>query len=140
MLELLNQLDGFDTRGDVKVIMATNRIETLDPALIRPGRIDRKIEFPLPDIQTKRRIFTIHTGRMTLADDVDVEELVMAKDDLSGADVKAICTEAGLLALRERRMKVKADDFKKAKEKVSFSFSFSFSFIVHLPYPHLSFF
>src|ERR1700758_1920453 len=85
MLELLNQLDGFDSRGDVKVIMATNRIETLDPALIRPGRIDRKIEFPLPDIQTKRRIFNIHTGRMTLADDVDVEELVMAKDDLSGA-------------------------------------------------------
>jgi 26S proteasome regulatory subunit T2 len=57
MLELLNQLDGFDTRGDVKVIMATNRIETLDPALIRPGRIDRKIEFPLPDIKTKRHIF-----------------------------------------------------------------------------------
>lgn len=57
MLELLNQLDGFDTRGDVKVIMATNRIETLDPALIRPGRIDRKIEFPLPDVKTKRHIF-----------------------------------------------------------------------------------
>lgn len=57
MLELLNQLDGFDTRGDVKVIMATNKIETLDPALIRPGRIDRKIEFPLPDIKTKRHIF-----------------------------------------------------------------------------------
>ena len=57
MLELLNQLDGFDTRGDVKVIMATNKIESLDPALIRPGRIDRKIEFPLPDIKTKRHIF-----------------------------------------------------------------------------------
>jgi ATP-dependent 26S proteasome regulatory subunit len=57
MLELLNQLDGFDTRGDVKVIMATNKIETLDPALIRPGRIDRKIEFPLPDVKTKRHIF-----------------------------------------------------------------------------------
>jgi len=98
--------------------MATNRIETLDPALIRPGRIDRKIEFPLPDIQTKRRIFGIHTGRMTLADDVDLEEMVMAKDDLSGADIKAICTEAGLLALRERRMKVKSEDFKKAKEKI----------------------
>jgi 26S proteasome regulatory subunit T2 len=68
MLELLNQLDGFDERGDVKVIMATNRIESLDPALIRPGRIDRKIEFPLPDIKTKRRIFGIHTGRMTLND------------------------------------------------------------------------
>ncbi|KAJ3317863.1 ATPase of 26S proteasome regulatory subunit 4 [Blyttiomyces sp. JEL0837] len=118
MLELLNQLDGFDSRGDVKVIMATNRIDSLDPALIRPGRIDRKIEFPLPDVKTKRRIFNIHTGRMTLGDDVDLEEFVMAKDDLSGADIKAICTEAGLLALRERRMKVVAEDFKKAKEKV----------------------
>uniref|UniRef100_A0A1X7TJQ5 ATPase AAA-type core domain-containing protein n=1 Tax=Amphimedon queenslandica TaxID=400682 RepID=A0A1X7TJQ5_AMPQE len=88
MLELLNQLDGFDSRGDVKVIMATNRIETLDPSLIRPGRIDRKIEFPLPNEKTKRRIFQIHTSKMTLADDVDLEEYIMAKDDLSGADIK----------------------------------------------------
>jgi len=118
MLELLNQLDGFDSRGDVKVIMATNRIETLDPALIRPGRIDRKIEFPLPDIKTKRNIFRIHTNRMTLSDDVNLEEFVMTKDDLSGADIKAICSEAGLLALRERRMKVTQPDFRKAKDKV----------------------
>merc|ERR1711904_216634 len=117
MLELLNQLDGFDDQGDVKVIMATNRIETLDPALIRPGRIDRKIEFPLPDEKTKWRIFMIHTQKMTLADDVSMEEFVVAKDDLSGADIKAICTEAGMLALRERRMKVSMADFRKAKEK-----------------------
>jgi 26S proteasome regulatory subunit T2 len=117
MLELLNQLDGFDERGDVKVIMATNRIESLDPALIRPGRIDRKIEFPQPDVKTKRMIFGIHTARMSVAADVDLEEFIMAKDDLSGADIKAICTEAGLLALRERRMKVTMDDFRKAKEK-----------------------
>ncbi|KAB1210140.1 hypothetical protein CJ030_MR6G003877 [Morella rubra] len=120
MLELLNQLDGFDSRGDVKVILATNRIESLDPALLRPGRIDRKIEFPLPDIKTRRRIFQIHTSRMTLADDVNLEEFVMTKDEFSGADIKAICTEAGLLALRERRMKVTHVDFKKAKEKVMF--------------------
>jgi len=68
--------------------MATNRIETLDPALIRPGRIDRKIEFPLPDEKTKRRIFNIHTARMTLAPDVQLDELVMSKDELSGADIK----------------------------------------------------
>lgn len=68
--------------------MATNRIETLDPALIRPGRIDRKIEFPLPDEKTKRRIFNIHTSRMTLAEGVNLQELIMAKDDLSGADIK----------------------------------------------------
>lgn len=71
-----------------QVIMATNRIETLDPALIRPGRIDRKIEFPLPDEKTKRRIFTIHTSRMTLAEDVNIDDYVMSKDDLSGADIK----------------------------------------------------
>jgi 26S proteasome regulatory subunit T2 len=117
MLELLNQLDGFDERGDVKVIMATNCIESLDPALLRPGRIDRKIEFPLPDIKTKREIFSKHTSRMTLGVDVDLEEFVMAKDELSGADIKAVCTEAGLLALRERRMKVTQEDFTKAKEK-----------------------
>ena len=117
MLELLNQLDGFDERGDVKVIMATNKIETLDPALIRPGRIDRKIEFPLPDIKTKRHIFGIHTNKMALAEDVDLEVFVLSKDDLSGADIKAVCTEAGLLALRERRMRVKQDDFVKAKER-----------------------
>jgi len=111
MLELLNQLDGFDSRGEVKVIMATNRIDSLDPALIRPGRIDRKIEFPLPDMNTKRNIFKIHTSRMTLAEDVDLESFVSAKDDLSGADIKAMCTEAGLLALRERRMKITQKDF-----------------------------
>uniref|UniRef100_A0A2K5EGE1 26S proteasome regulatory subunit 4 n=1 Tax=Aotus nancymaae TaxID=37293 RepID=A0A2K5EGE1_AOTNA len=113
MLKLLNQLDGFDSRGDVKVIMATNQIETLDPALIRPGRMDRKIEFPLPDEKTKKRIFQIHTSRMTLANDVTLDNLIMAKDDLFGADIKAICTEAGLMALRERRMKVTNEDFKK---------------------------
>lgn len=118
MLELLNQLDGFDSRGDVKVLMATNRIDSLDPALIRPGRIDRKIEFPLPDTKTKRKIFEIHTSKMSLSEDVHIEDFVMSKDELSGADIKAICTEAGLLALRERRMKVTHADFKKAKEKV----------------------
>merc|ERR1711916_147389 len=117
MLELLNQLDGFDDRGDIKVIMATNRIDSLDPAMIRPGRIDRKIEFPMPDEKTKRRIFQIHTSKMTLSDDVNLEEFVATKDELSGADIKAICTEAGMLALRERRMKVSQADMRKAKEK-----------------------
>lgn len=117
MLELLNQLDGFDTHSEVKVIMATNKIENLDPALIRPGRIDRKIEFPLPDEKTKRRIFSIHTSKMSLAEDVNLEEFIMGKDSLSGADIKAMCTEAGLLALRERRMKINMDDFRKSKDK-----------------------
>lgn len=118
MLELLNQMDGFDAVGDVKIILATNRIDSLDPALIRPGRIDRKIEFPLPDAKTKGRIFQIHTSKMTLGDDINLEEFILAKDELSGADIKAVCTEAGLLALRERRMRVAQADFRKAKEKV----------------------
>ncbi|KAH7858736.1 hypothetical protein Vadar_027333 [Vaccinium darrowii] len=108
MLELLNELDGFDSGGDVKVILATNKIESLDPALIQPDRIDRKIEFPT------------HTSRMTLADDVNLEEFFMTKEEFSGADVKAKCTEAGLFALRERHMKVMHADIKKAKDKIMF--------------------
>ena len=120
MLELLNQLDGFDDRGDIKVIMATNRIETLDPALIRPGRIDRKIEFPLPDIKTKLKIFQIHTARMQLARDVSLLEFAMTKEEISGADIKAICSEAGMLAIRDGRMQVTQADFQKAREKVMY--------------------
>jgi len=118
MLELLTQLDGFTSRGDVKVIMATNRIDSLDPALIRPGRIDRKIEFPHPNEKTKRHIFGIHTRKMNLSEDVDLEDYISAKEKISGADIKAICTEAGLLALRERRMRVCNSDFKEAKHNV----------------------
>ena len=118
LLELLNQLDGFDDRGDVKVVMATNKIETLDPALIRPGRIDRKILFENPDENTKKKIFNLHTGKMSLGEDVDLTEFVNQKDELSGADIKAICSEAGLMALRERRMKVTMSDFRSAQDRV----------------------
>jgi len=118
MLELLNQLDGFDDRGDVKVLMASNRIESLDPALIRPGRIDRKILFENPDQNTKKKIFTLQTSKMSLAEDVDLDEFISQKDDLSGADIKAICSEAGLMALRERRMMVSMADFRTARERV----------------------
>ena len=90
----------------------------MDPALLRPGRIDRKIEFPKPDLNTKKKIFQIHTSKMNLTGDVNIDEIINAKDDLTGADIKAICVESGLLALRERRMKINQEDFKKAKEKV----------------------
>uniref|UniRef100_A0A2K5YMC1 AAA+ ATPase domain-containing protein n=1 Tax=Mandrillus leucophaeus TaxID=9568 RepID=A0A2K5YMC1_MANLE len=103
-----------EIQGDVKVIMATNRIETLDPALIRPGCIDRKIKFPLPDERTKKCTFQNHTSRMTLADDVTLDDLIMVKNDLSGV----ICIEAGLTASRECRMKVTNEYFKKYKESV----------------------
>uniref|UniRef100_A0A915I4K8 AAA+ ATPase domain-containing protein n=1 Tax=Romanomermis culicivorax TaxID=13658 RepID=A0A915I4K8_ROMCU len=118
MLELLNQLDGFDTRGDVRVILATNRIDALDPALIRPGRIDRKIEFPLPDDKTRRRIFNIQSSRMCLLPDVKFDEFISDKSGLSGADIKAVCTEAGLIALRGRSMKVSMDHFRQARNAV----------------------
>ncbi|KAH7723474.1 26S proteasome regulatory chain 4 [Aphelenchoides avenae] len=134
LLELLNQLDGFESRGDVKVIMATNRIDSLDPALIRPGRIDRKIELPKPDEKTKLRIFQIHTGKdssggwtlhtgpilagMTLAKEVNFEKIMAKERDISGADCRAICTEAGMLALRAQRKVVSMDDFEKAVKNV----------------------
>ena len=120
MLEIINQLDGFEARGNIKVLMATNRPDVLDPALIRPGRIDRKIHFPFPDAATKRRIFQIHTAKMNMDEDVNLEEFIMAKDELSGADIKAIATEAGLLALRDRRKTVNQQDFRTAKEKVHY--------------------
>ncbi|EHB09497.1 26S protease regulatory subunit 4 [Heterocephalus glaber] len=82
------------------------------------GHIDRKIKFPLPDEKTKKCIFQIHTSRMTLAKAVTLDDLIMTKDDLSGADVKAICTEAGLMALRERKMKITNEDVKKSEENV----------------------
>ncbi len=97
MLELLTQLDGFDARGEIKVIMATNRIDSLDPALLRPGRIDRKIEFPAPDVKTKRMVFQIHTNKMSLMPDVDLEEFIMTKDELSGADIKVSSHESPLI-------------------------------------------
>ena len=91
--KFLGFLYELDSEDEVKVILATNRIESLDPALIRPGRIDRKIFFPLPDSNTKRRIFQIHTQKMSMSDDVNLEEFIMAKDELSGADIKAIAKE-----------------------------------------------
>jgi 26S proteasome regulatory subunit T2 len=120
MLELLNQLDGFDDRGEVKVIMATNRIDALDPALIRPGRIDRKIELPMPDMKTKLKIFQIHSAKMTKSPDVSLQEFALIKEDISGADVKAICTEAGLAAINDNRHIVTRADFLKAHEKVMY--------------------
>ena len=118
MIELLTQMDGFDSHPEVKIILATNRIDSLDPALIRPGRIDRKIEFTLPDEQTLKKIFRIHTEKMTLADDVNPDDIISGSEGLSGADIKAMCTEAGLRALRDRRTQVTAQDFGKSKENV----------------------
>ena len=114
LLELLNQMDGFDQTTNVKVIMATNRADTLDPALLRPGRLDRKIEFPNPDRRQKRMVFQACTAKMNLADEVDLEDWVNRPEKISAADISAICQEAGLLAVRENRYVVLGKDFDKA--------------------------
>jgi len=101
MLELLNQLDGFSSDERIKVIAATNRIDILDPALLRSGRLDRKIEFPLPGETARARILEIHSRKMTIGPDVNFEELARSTDEFNGAQLKAVCVEAGMIALRE---------------------------------------
>ncbi|CAD8187651.1 unnamed protein product [Paramecium pentaurelia] len=114
LIELLNQMDGFDQSTNVKVIMATNRPDTLDPALLRPGRLDRKIEFPLPDRRQKRLIFQTVTSKMNLSEEVDLEAFINRPDKISNADIAAICQEAGMQAVRKNRYVVIQKDFDKA--------------------------
>lgn len=114
LLELLNQMDGFDQSVNVKVIMATNRHDTLDPALLRPGRLDRKIEFPRPDRREKRLIFQVCTAKMNLAEEVDLEAFVSRPEKLSAAEIGSICQEAGLHAVRANRYVILNKDFEKA--------------------------
>ncbi|CAO3632661.1 unnamed protein product [Cunninghamella echinulata] len=113
LLELLNQMDGFDQTSNVKVIMATNRADTLDPALLRPGRLDRKIEFPTPDRRQKRLIFSTITAKMNLSEEVDLEDFVSRPDKLSGAEIAAICQEAGMQAVRKNRYVILTKDLEK---------------------------
>ncbi|KAJ3336362.1 26S proteasome regulatory subunit 6B [Gonapodya sp. JEL0774] len=113
LLELLNQMDGFDQTSNVKVIMATNRADTLDPALLRPGRLDRKIEFPMPDRRQKRLIFSTVTSKMNLSEEVDLEDFVSRPDRLSGAEIAAICQEAGMHAVRKNRYVILTKDLEK---------------------------
>lgn len=117
LLELLNQMDGFDQDTNVKVIMATNRPDTLDPALLRPGRLDRKIEFPLPDRRQKRLIFQACTAKMNLSDEVDLEDYVNRAEKISAAEISAICAEAGLQAVRNNRYVVLPKDFEEGYKK-----------------------
>jgi len=114
LLELLNQMDGFDQTTNVKVIMATNRADTLDPAILRPGRLDRKIEFPAPDRRQKRLIFQVITAKMNLSPEVDLEDYVSRPDKLSGAQIASICQEAGMQAVRKNRYIILPKDFEKA--------------------------
>ncbi|KAL4447782.1 hypothetical protein ABPG75_005001 [Micractinium tetrahymenae] len=118
MLELLNQLDGFEASNKIKVLMATNRIDILDPALLRPGRIDRKIEFPNPDETSRFDILKIHSRKMNLQRGIDLKKIAEQMTGSSGAELKAVCTEAGMFALRERRVHVTQEDFEMAVAKV----------------------
>jgi 26S proteasome regulatory subunit T6 len=118
MLELLNQLDGFESAQNIKIIMATNRIDILDDALLRPGRIDRKIEFPHPNEASRVDILKIHSRKMNLIRGIDLHKISTMLTNASGAECKAVCTEAGMFALRERRMHVTQDDLEMAVAKV----------------------
>ncbi|XP_033165503.1 26S proteasome regulatory subunit 8 [Drosophila mauritiana] len=118
MLELLNQLDGFEATKNIKVIMATNRIDVLDQALLRPGRIDRKIEFPPPNEEARLDILKIHSRKMNLTRGIDLRKIAEQMPGASGAEVKGVCTEAGMYALRERRVHVTQEDFEMAVSKV----------------------
>ncbi|PON57708.1 26S proteasome subunit P [Parasponia andersonii] len=118
MLEIVNQLDGFDARGNIKVLMATNRPDTLDPALLRPGRLDRKVEFGLPDLESRTQIFKIHTRTMNCERDIRFELLARLCPNSTGADIRSVCTEAGMYAIRARRKTVTEKDFLDAVNKV----------------------
>mmetsp|Transcript_23266 Transcript_23266/g.37061 ORF Transcript_23266/g.37061 Transcript_23266/m.37061 type:complete len:401 (+) Transcript_23266:39-1241(+) len=118
LMELLNQLDGFEELGKVKVIMATNRPDVLDPALLRPGRLDRKVEIPLPNENSRMQILKIHASKLTKKDDIDYEAIVKLSEDFNGADLRNVCTEAGMFAIRANRDYIIQEDFMKAVRKV----------------------
>ena len=118
MMQLLSEMDGFDERGEVRIIAATNRFDMLDEAILRPGRFDRLIEVPKPEREGRALIFRIHTRDMNVASDVDFDRLADMADDASGADIKAICTEAGMFAIRDERTEITMGDFLEAWEKI----------------------
>ncbi|KRZ15918.1 26S protease regulatory subunit 7 [Trichinella zimbabwensis] len=118
MLELINQLDGFDPRGNIKVLMATNRPDTLDPALVRPGRLDRKVEFGLPDMEGRQHIFKIHARQMSVERDIRYDLLARLCPNCTGAEIRSVCTEAGMFAIRARRKIASEKDFLEAIQKV----------------------
>ena len=118
LMQILAELDGFNPLGEVKIIGATNRPDILDEALLRPGRFDRIIEIPIPNYEARAEIFKIHSRRMNLDESVNLEEMASKSDGATGADIKAVCTEAGMFAIRESRDIVSMVDFEKAINKV----------------------
>jgi proteasome regulatory subunit len=123
LMQLLAGMDGFENRGDVKIIGATNRIDILDRALLRPGRFDRIIEIPLPDVKGRLSILKVHTRALTMDESVNLEEIAAFTDQKNGADLKAICMEAGMFAIRKERSSITHQDFLSAIEKVTNDFN-----------------
>merc|ERR1719253_1209160 len=119
LMELLNCLDGFDSLGQVKMIMATNRPDVLDPALLRPGRLDRKIEIPLPNEQGRIEILKIHCSGITKHGEIEFENICKLADGFNGADLRNVCTEAGMFAIRDNRDYTINEDFMKAVRKLT---------------------
>jgi 26S proteasome regulatory subunit T4 len=119
LMELLNQLDGFEALGAVKMVMATNRPDILDPALLRPGRLDRKIEIPLPNEASRMDIIKIHASKVNKQGDIDFESIVKLSDGFNGADLRNVCTEAGLFAIRQDRDYITEEDMLKAARKLA---------------------
>jgi proteasome regulatory subunit len=118
MMQLLSEMDGFDQRGDISIIAATNRFDMLDRAILRPGRFDRLIEVPEPNAEGRVEILRIHTRRMNLSDDVDLESLAEATEGFTGAELESLSTEAGMFAIRDDRTEVRREDFDDAMEKI----------------------
>ncbi|PIN73935.1 proteasome-activating nucleotidase [Candidatus Woesearchaeota archaeon CG10_big_fil_rev_8_21_14_0_10_45_16] len=118
-MQLLSEVDGFKALDDVKIIGATNRLDILDPAIIRPGRLDRLIEVSLPDEEGREEVLKVHTRSMNLQK-VNVKEIAKKMENFSGAEIRAACTEAGFFAIRDNRDHVTKDDFLQAIEKVRF--------------------
>jgi 26S proteasome regulatory subunit T1 len=118
MLQIVTELDGFDARGNIKILMATNRPDTLDPALLRPGRLDRKVEFGLPDLEGRGHILKIHSKRMNCDRDIRFELIARLCPNTTGAELHSVCTEAGMFAIRARRKSVSEKDFLDSVNKV----------------------
>ncbi|OEU18032.1 26S proteasome subunit P45 [Fragilariopsis cylindrus CCMP1102] len=118
MLQIVTELDGFDARGNIKVLMATNRPDTLDPALMRPGRLDRKVEFGLPDLEGRGHILRIHSKRMNCDRDIRFELIARLCPNTTGAELHSVCTEAGMFSIRARRKSVSEKDFLESVNKV----------------------
>jgi len=119
LMQLLAEMDGFDKRKNIRIIAATNRPDVLDPAILRPGRFDRLVHVPMPGIEARGKILEIHCERMTLAEDIDFKKIAKITEGMSGADLKAIATEAGMFAVRKDKELVEMNDFLEAVSKVS---------------------